>query len=399
LQVSRDLDGHGTHVAAIAAGSKEPYVGIAPEATLVMVKTDFQDAHIADGIRYIFRLAREMNLPAVVNLSLGGHADAHDGSDSLSKIIDAETGPGRLVCCAAGNEGNSNIHAQVVLSPGQSAYIPFSVPANATSAAWLNGWYPGNAPFEICVRTPGGFITPWQKVISLGYPVKTYNLADAIVDISTPPPDPMNKDHNFFVQIRHPYGYALKGGTWQLRVRNASLATARLDAWTVDETETVAFSGTGTQDSMKIGSPGAASSAITVASYTTRNQWTDIDNVTRQMGLELNNASDFSSEGPLRNGNTKPDVAAPGAMIISALSADSSNPRVYLVDKEYMVMMGTSMASPFIAGILALMLQRNPQLDPAKAKAMLKENSIIPGYPSGTFNPKYGFGLVNAMNL
>jgi hypothetical protein len=61
-----------------------------PEANFVMVKTDFMDAHIADAIRYIFCIASELNRPAVVNLSLGGHADAHDGTDSLSQIIDGE---------------------------------------------------------------------------------------------------------------------------------------------------------------------------------------------------------------------------------------------------------------------------------------------------------------------
>jgi subtilisin family serine protease len=103
---SKDTDGHGTHVAGIAAGAGAKYGGVAPKATLVIVKTDFQDAQIAEGIRYVFRVAGELGLPAVVNLSLGGHFDAHDGSDSLSQLINQESGPGRIVCCAAGNEGS-----------------------------------------------------------------------------------------------------------------------------------------------------------------------------------------------------------------------------------------------------------------------------------------------------
>jgi len=106
LSVSRDPHGHGTHVAGIAAGAGDSLGGVAPEAELVIVKTDLQDAHVADAVRYIFRVAREMGRPAVINLSLGGHDDAHDGSDSLSQIIDGESGPGRIVCCAAGNEGD-----------------------------------------------------------------------------------------------------------------------------------------------------------------------------------------------------------------------------------------------------------------------------------------------------
>lgn len=62
---------------------------------------------------------------------------------------------------------------------------------------------------------------------------------------------------------------------------------------------------------------------MTVASYTTKVHWTDIDGNPREIGMNLDDLSDFSSEGPLRNNLQKPDVAAPGAMIVSALSADS----------------------------------------------------------------------------
>lgn len=76
LTVSQDTQGHGTHVAGIAAGADATYAGVAPEAELVIVKSDLQDAHIADGVRYLFRVARDLGRPVVVNLSLGGHADA-----------------------------------------------------------------------------------------------------------------------------------------------------------------------------------------------------------------------------------------------------------------------------------------------------------------------------------
>jgi len=112
LSVSRDTVGHGTHVAGIATGTGAIFGGVVPQAELVIVKTSFQTAHIADAVRYIHRIARELGRPVVMNLSLGGHADAHDGSDPLSEIIDSESGPGCIICCAAGNEGNDDIHAQ-----------------------------------------------------------------------------------------------------------------------------------------------------------------------------------------------------------------------------------------------------------------------------------------------
>jgi subtilisin family serine protease len=66
LTTSRDEIGHGTHVAGIAGGVDATYGGVAPEAEYIIVKSDFQDAHIADGIRYIFRVASAQGRPAVV---------------------------------------------------------------------------------------------------------------------------------------------------------------------------------------------------------------------------------------------------------------------------------------------------------------------------------------------
>lgn len=66
--VSRDSDGHGTHVAGIAAGDDSAFDGVAPDVRLVIVKSDLNDGHINDGLRYIFRVARELGRPAVVNV-------------------------------------------------------------------------------------------------------------------------------------------------------------------------------------------------------------------------------------------------------------------------------------------------------------------------------------------
>jgi subtilisin family serine protease len=399
LTVSNDPVGHGTHVAGIASGADSNYGGVAPLSELVIVKTDMQDAHIADGIRYAFRVAGELGCPVVVNLSLGGHADAHDGSDSLSKIIDSESGPGRIVCCAAGNEGNDNIHGQAIVPRGKSASMRFSVPLMQTSIVWLNGWYQGNSEMEISLRSPNGFVTPFQKIVVKGNPTQEYTLLDSRVQIVTPGPDPINGDHNFFVQIRGTGPSPVSGGIWQLRVRNSSSNEARLDVWTLDDQSSVFFTGKSAQDTMKIGSPGAATNAVTVASYTTKVKYTDIDNKEREVGLQLDNISDFSSEGPLRNNAQKPDIAAPGAMIVSTQSSNAKFDRSVMVNSKFVVMAGTSMATPFVTGLVALLLQRDPKLDPAKVKELLRQNSSIPKQPAGTYDNKWGYGLINTENM
>ncbi|GAB4525965.1 MAG: hypothetical protein Kow0047_34720 [Anaerolineae bacterium] len=405
--VSRDFDGHGTHVAGIAAGNDATYSGVAPEADLLIVKSDLQDAHIADAILYIFRIADEMNRPAVINLSLGGHGDAHDGSDSLSMIIDAVSGPGRIVCCAAGNEGNVDIHAQARVRQRGQRTIRFHVPASsgpdAIRVVGLNGWYSGQDEIELAVISPNGFITDYQRVIPSGNPMRTYPLPDGLVRIFTPGPDPANGDHNFFVEIRGPVGASapVTPGAWRVRLRGRRIVNGRVDVWTLDNSVhlDVRFGGRYVEDSVKIGSPGAAHRAITVAAYTTRTTWTDADGVPRAVGLDLDDISDFSSEGPLRDGTEKPDLAAPGAMIVSALSADSAPLPTNVVDAHHVVMAGTSMATPFVTGVVALLLERDPTLDPDQVKALLRQHCKIPRRPQGTFHAKWGYGLLDLAGL
>lgn len=402
LTASRDTDGHGTHVAGIAAGNDQRFVGVAPGARIVVVKTDFQDAHIADGVRYIFRVARELHQPAVVNLSLGGHWDAHDGTDPLAQIVTSESGPGHIVCCAAGNEGNDNIHGQTTLAPNQSRTMRFHLPNKSIRSGFLNGWYPGAASLEVSVGTPGGFATPPQPVITTGSASKLYHLPDARVRVTTTRPDPANGDHHFLVQVSGPAaGTKPRDGTWRLILHNTSTTEARVDIWAIDDEggSEVTFTGVSKQDSMKIGSPGCSSATVTVAAFTTKKEWVDINGDTWTVTDKLNDISDFSSEGPLRNDARKPDVAAPGGMIVSALSRDSKQKKSDLIDLLHMVDSGTSMATPFIVGTIALLLQRDPQLDPAGVKDLLRTASAIPNQAAGAFDPKWGFGLINALRL
>ena len=103
----RGGDGHGTHVAGIAAGRN----GMAPEADIVMVSTDWESASIIDGVKYIIDKAIELNRPCVVNLSLGSQHDLHNGTglraeayERLSKLRPE----GIVIVAAAGNDGHTN---------------------------------------------------------------------------------------------------------------------------------------------------------------------------------------------------------------------------------------------------------------------------------------------------
>lgn len=373
LKKCQDEEWHGIHVAGIAAGNDAEFCGIAPEADLVVVKTDLNDAHIVDGIRYIFRIAEELGRPAVINISIGGQYGSHDGYEDLSQAISEASGPGRIVCCAAGNEGNDPIHAQINVLSGKKHAIKFYVPVSPVGSgldgilfAGLEGWYSGSDKVDIAVQSPGGFITPYQSISVDGDPSGIYELPNAKVKIFTPGQDPDNGDNNFYIEITNPEGDSLPvmGGIWKLWLRGTQINKGIVDVWALDNSGSLAvlFADKSAQDGIKIGVPGSAKNAITVGSYATRVNWTDIDGQEQEMGYALNDISDFSNEGPLRNGEKKPDLIAPGEMIISCLSKDALIDRAWMINEEFGIMRGTSMSAPFIAGLIALLLQEKPQL-------------------------------------
>lgn len=252
------------------------------------------------------------------------------------------------------------------------------------------------------MQGPSGITTHFQKIIASGNPAKTYNIPDGKVQIVTPGPDPANGDHNFLVVIdARPTVTTVATGVWRLRLKAKAITKGTVDIWTLDNGERldVLFTGTSVAPSMKIGSPGTAASAVTVASFTTKITWKDLAGDTLTGGTAVNVLSDFSSNGPLRNGSQKPDVTAPGAWLASCLSADSSVDPEFVVAPFIRMMQGTSMATPFIAGLVALLLERKKSLDPADVKTLLRNHSVIPGGTAGSFSTEWGFGLIEAAGL
>jgi serine protease AprX len=88
--------------------------------------------------------------------------------------------------------------------------------------------------------------------------------------------------------------------------------------------------------------------------------------------------ADWSSTGPTQDGFAKPEIAAPGAHIISTLATGSAFAALCptcIVDGGYMRLGGTSMAAPVVAGTAALMFQMHPDWTPDEVKSTLVETA------------------------
>lgn len=89
---------------------------------------------------------------------------------------------------------------------------------------------------------------------------------------------------------------------------------------------------------------------------------------------ENNQISSFSSIGPTNDGRRKPEIAGPGTSVVSAS---------HLTDTGLRTLSGTSMAGPHVAGVAALILQRQPNLTVDQVLAVLT-NGAVPHVSAGT---------------
>lgn len=398
---SVDVNGHGTHVAGIAAGADAIYRGVAPDAQLVIVKTDMTDQSIAAGLDYLAHYARNANLPMVANLSLGGHYDPHDGSGLLADTIDALSGPGFVVCCAAGNEGEDAIHAEMEVSAGFPMPIEFAVYEPDDSGILVKGWADFDADLSLEILSPDG---SRSALFNAGDQASNFRLQGTYVTVVAADADPAyNKRVGFWVRLL-PVDGKLALGRWQVIVRNNGQGVEQVHAWLVFNQQRAAeFTARSHSDAYKIGSPGAARQAITVGAATCRKRWVDRVGDVRQLpSFVLNAPCPFSSPGPLWGGVPKPELIAPGAMINSAAAAAPPKPGAafQLADGGLRLMSGTSMASPFVAGMAALLLQKNPASTHLDIKNSLIRASRIAGSSGATlFQSKWGYGLLDASLL
>ena len=156
----------------------------------------------------------------------------------------------------------------------------------------------------------------------------------------------------------------------------------------------------GNDGSNRVPSPGSADGAITVGSVDDNNTVLRVDDV----------RSDFSNYGPRMSDNDgddldeqKPEVTAYGSDIISAAHAASfglPGTGVALADDQYSEKSGTSMATPIASGVIALILQADPDLTPEEVKEIVQMTSEARGEPAdediSRWNETFGYGIIDA---
>ena len=413
-----DRDGHGTHVAGIAAGNGSAtahgqpaytYVGMAPEAAIVAVKSDFLATSIVDGILYVFQKADSLGMPAVVNLSLGTQQGPHDGTDDFARAVSELAGPGHLIVAAAGNDWGSGHHARRVITAPDSATITFNVDLYRANDGALNdeidldGWYDGGSSLAFRLITPDGTIVgPVSKGSSANVDTR-----DGRVEISNETTGVINKDENVTFRIYDGQaGFPPAPGIWRIQIFSAITSpsptgSSQIDIWNFYESEPIGTTFLqGVDETDLVRSPASADSVIAVGAYVTKGHWVALDGVT--YGYDppptIRAIASYSSVGPRRDGVLKPDIAAPGQGIASALSGDAIiDPYLILRDGVHAIFHGTSMACAHVTGLLSLMQESYGTLTVRSATKRLSSSARRDMNTGSLPNPTWGHGKIDAL--
>jgi subtilisin family serine protease len=430
-----DADGHGTHVAGTAAGRNDTYGGIAPDANIIVVSydssVDLQSGYaetifstkICQAAYYIFRKADEAGLPAVVNLSLGTHIGAHDGTslfeECLGELIKGSAG--RAIVAAAGNEYSTEeeftgIHAGHEVN---GAVATNFVIRKLTSDRlyYIDVWGSTGSDLSVGLAmhngSPSSTPSKFSGLIEAGQS-SSGTLMDGAIDYSInfeEKSSPLNGKPHAGIRIK------VNSGVNDLSDKSFDLVVSgsgSFDAWLFPDKPSKTVDFTSFADDVgsdwtyvpgdrinNVAIPATSPDIIAVGAYTTRNEW-DRGAGCCQVPFEIGNLLDFSSSGPTSDPSrtgVKPDIAAPGGMIASALSSDAVdvNDLMVMEDGKHALEAGTSMAAPFVTGTIALMFSADPNYTYEDAKKYIIQSAYADEIVGEAPNDRWGHGKLDVL--
>jgi len=335
---SSDLSGHGTHVTGIAAGngraSNGRYRGVASQSELIIVKlgTSIGDSfprttQLMQGIDFALRFAISQNRPLVINVSFGNNYGSHTGLSLLENYINDAASIWRTsIVIGTGNEGTAGNHAQGILRIGENTLVELAVSEFEFSLN-LQIWKNYYDHFDISITAPNGTrVGPIPRILG----TQQFTIAQTEILLYYGDPTPYNPQQEIYIELI-PTGNYINTGVWRIELVPKKIVTGNYDMWLpaggAKNPET-RFLQSSEYTTLTI--PSTAFRAVTVGAY---NAFTD-------------SYAPFSGRGFTRNFNIKPDLVAPGVDIMSCAPGGG-----------YTMRSGTSMATPFVTGAAALLMQ------------------------------------------
>lgn len=417
--------GHGTHTTGIAAGSDvgNGQYGVAPEADIIMIPSTFVDTEVLEDVQFVKTKAKLQNKPWVVNMSFGSQEGPHDGSrpydQNMSRL---GGGKGGILVASAGNHGDMNIHVKSTIPVSQSRYVVFD--------------FRNHKPLKEEDRKKKMLIFDLWAQSTDGIDrlqVKPFLLINNKVEFMD---ESFWKKYGWFEDNRSQETKKIETKIWMrlplirhekndstilfgLRITNIAKDKEEvIHGWLSQEATYVKQSFPkipyeqilrGDNEYTIADAAGNIPAAITVGAYTSRNSHNNkLTNRGYNFNMPIGSRSYFSSMGPVLNPTVKkPTVLAPGALICSAYNKLYPNfdKNDWLLSEKvtingedfyYADEQGTSMASPYVAGVIALWLEANPNLTHADIEKILEKTSFKLQGASNVWTKQEGYGRINA---
>ncbi|HEY0977927.1 MAG TPA: S8 family peptidase [Flavobacteriales bacterium] len=428
--------GHGTGVAGAAAGNGRAtghYTGAAPDADLIIVTSDQQHpnwkATIVDAVQYIIQLADQLERPVVINLSLGDYYGSHDGLDPAALFIDdlLQEAPGRMLVCAGGNSGQYPAYHLRTDVGADTSFTWFRLKPNSAlgmDAVYFDLWADtadfSQVHFSVGAdRSTGGPLHRGQL------PFRT--IANNLDQVVT---DTLKSFSGNRLAVVHTYAER-RGGQYHMEVflplpdsadayryRFSTTGAGRFDVWssfylgTSEIVSTIPSAGQFPDivdyvlpdNTMSIVDSWACSPhVITVGNYQNEHDYIDYNGNYQTFPATEGLISASSSRGPSRLGDQKPDVSAPGDLTFSASTLQFIDSLLFYGQAEKVAPGGfhtrgggTSVASPVVAGIVALYFEKCPRATAAEILAAINSTAYTDALTGAVPNIRYGNGKVDA---
>lgn len=435
LRYARSHDGlfetHGTHTLGIAAGTgfDTPYRGMAYDADICIVSnavnTDlplipqeqlykYTSATDALGFKYIFDYADEVGKPCVVSFSEGSTQSFGAEEQLFEETLASMTGPGKILVASAGNDGGEHTFQRKPSGVERDGMF-FLSDADRSSFSAVS-----DRPFSFCITA---YKDGRQQSVSIAS-ASIVESADSLLEDSV---SLFGNTLKYSIQALTPYfNSSLTAYDIVAEMNGGVGCTVQLSCEAVGSEACVDFysngvkfyasstnsSLSGGESASSVGSPGCAPSVICVGATAYRDHSVNVDGTPLYFDCGHDGAvASYSSVGPTRDGRIKPDVVAPGTFVVSSASsycfeADSAgsmrkdligcsefNGRQY----PWTSYVGTSMSTPVVAGVIALWLQANPQLDKEQILDIFSATcQRRDDMPQGTKDNHWGYGEIDA---
>ena len=416
---------HGTLTAGLAAGGYRDngWYGMAPEADIVMCgmpEGELNDVRVANCISYIMDYARRKMKPCVISMSLCSNVGSHDGTSYLNRLCEQVTGAGRIIVASAGNDGAYNVTAhRSIANSNDTVFTLLNGFRGATEyTGYVNARSIAKKPFNtrlIVVNTITGEVLYRSRAIgatSTGVVANLSTETDTVlaryftgdVEIigsieSNGKPNSMSRLNMLAKSDNYCLGFQyFSPSTNELAIFTSKYAY--IDSygfsWALKGSSVGSISDIATTDSV-----------ISVGSYNSRQTVPLRDGSTYfRPNSKPGYLSSFSSYGPDENGISRPDICAPGSVLVSSANRYFVNPPnlqywqpsawVNGVEYTYSPDLGTSMSAPIVAGTIALWLQANPSLSVNDVREILKYSARQDEYVKPADRQRWGAGKLDA---